>query len=177
MAKVPRKMLGAATDPHILALMKQIDTQSKQTVAKWCLDYAQAVLLPLYEERCPGDLRPRHAVEAARDWLAGKVKLPYVKQIILQEAHQAARERVEDPAAQAAARAIGQAASSIHSVTHALGIAFYGAAALAYHRLGTEAGPEAYAAFAARQGEELLQGLKAVSVENEPKPVKAKWYC
>ena len=73
MAQKTRKMLGAAEDPHILALMRQIETQSKETLAKWCLDYAQAVLLPLYEERCPGDLRPRHAVEAARDWLAGKV--------------------------------------------------------------------------------------------------------
>ena len=177
MAQKTRKMLGAAEDPHILALMRQIETQSKETLAKWCLDYAQAVLLPLYEERCPGDLRPRHAVEAARDWLAGKVKLPHVKQVILKEAHAAAREREDDPAAQAAARAVAQAASSIHSATHALGIAFYGAAAIAYHRLGTGASPEAYAAIAKEQGEELLASLVAVSVENEPHPVKVNWYC
>ncbi|NLX82814.1 MAG: hypothetical protein GXZ04_03235 [Clostridiales bacterium] len=177
MAKAPRKMLGAATDPHILALMKQIDTQSKDTVARWCLDYGEAVLLPLYEGRCPGDLRPRRALEAARDWLAGKVKLPYVKNIILQEAHAAAREREDDPAAQAAARALGQAASAIHTATHALGIAFYGAAAIAYDRLGTGASPEAYAAIAREQGEALLASLRAVSVENEPNPVRVKWYC
>lgn len=177
MAKPLRKMLGAAEDPHILALMKQIDTQSKETVANWCLDYAETALLPIYENRCPGDLRPRHALQAARDWLAGKVKLPYVKSIILKEAHAAARERGDDPAAQAAARALGQAASTVHTVTHALGIAFYGAAAIAYDRLGTEAGPEAYAALAREQGEALLESLRAVSVEDEPNPVQAKWYC
>lgn len=177
MAQKTRKMLGAAEDPHILALMRQIETQSKETLANWCINYAEAVLLPIYEGRCPGDTRPRQALTAARDWLAGKVKLPHVKQVILKEAHAAAREREDDPAAQAAARAVAQAASSIHSATHVLGIAFYGAAAIAYHRLGTGASPEAYAASAKEQGEELLAGLLAVSVENEPHPVKVNWYC
>ena len=177
MAQKTRKMLGAAEDPHILALMRQIETQSKETLANWCINYAEAVLLPIYEGRCPGDTRPRQALTAARDWLAGKVKLPDVKQVILKEAHAAAREREDDPVAQAAARAVAQAASSIHSATHALGIAFYGAAAIAYHWLGTGASPEAYAAIAKEQGEELLASLMAVSVENEPRPVKVNWYC
>ena len=78
----PRKMLGNATSPYILSLMSLIETQSKVTLANWAIDYAETYILPIYEKRCPGDNRPRRAMEAARDWLAGKVKLPYVKNII-----------------------------------------------------------------------------------------------
>lgn len=177
MAAKIHKMLGKADSPHILALMAQIDTQSKRTIATWCLDYAQEELLPLYQRLCPGDARPERSLQAARDWLAGGIKLPEAKRIILNQGHQAARELEGQPAAQAAARAIAQAASSIHSATHALGLAFYGAAALAYDSLGTEASPQAYEAFAARQGAELLASLQAVSVDNELNPVKVKWYC
>jgi hypothetical protein len=41
---------------------------------------------------------------AAKNWLDGKVKLPYVKNIILNECHAAARENDGNPAVQAAAR-------------------------------------------------------------------------
>jgi len=47
-----------------------------------------------------------------------------VKKVILYECHAAARELNNNPVAQAAARACGQAASAIHVQTHALGLAF-----------------------------------------------------
>lgn len=177
MPKPLRKTLGAADAPETLALMALIDTQSRETICQWCLDVAQERLLPVFERRQPGDDRPRRALEAARNYLAGKVKFPQVKQIILKECHQAARELDLDPASQAAARACGQAAAVVHTLTHSLGLLFYGAAALAYDELGLEGTAAEYTAFAARWGQELLSSLQAVAVADEPQPAKLKWYC
>lgn len=176
MAK-PRKMLGQADSPYILSLMTLIETQSKETLANWCLDYAQARIFPIYQKYCPGDLRPLKALDAARDWLAGRVKLPYVKNIILNECHAAARELEDHPAAQAAARACGQAASCIHAPTHSLGLAFYGAAAIAYDRVGIHETPEVYDAIAGQECARMEAALRAVAVENEPNPAKINWRC
>ena len=57
-----RKMLGAADSPYILSLMRLIDTQSKVTIAKWCMDYTEAQILPIFEKHCPGDNRPQKNV-------------------------------------------------------------------------------------------------------------------
>ena len=173
----PRKMLGRADSPYILALMRLIDTQSKATIAGWCMDYAEAHILPVFSKRCPGDDRPRRALLAARDWFEGKKKLPEVKHIILNECHAAARELDDDPAAQAAARACGQAAACFHTPSHSLGLAFYGSAAIAYDRAGLFEKPEVYDRIAAEVCAGMESALRAVAVENEPNPAKIKWNC
>jgi hypothetical protein len=116
MSKKLRKTYGKADAPSTIALMRLIETQSKTTVANWTLDYAEQHMLSLFKKHCPGDERPAHAIAAAREWLDGKVKLPYVKNIILNECHAAARELCDNPVAQAAARAIGQSGSSLFQV-------------------------------------------------------------
>jgi len=126
-----RKMLNDVDAPYIQSLMRLIETQSKVTLAHWCIDYANENILPIYEKAYPNDARCKRALAAAKDWLDGKVKLPYVKNIILNECHAAARECDENPAAQAAARTCGQAAATIHAPTHSLGLALYGALAIA----------------------------------------------
>lgn len=176
MAKL-RKMLGAADSPYIVSLMRLIETQSKETISLWCMDYAQEHILPIFEKECPGDNRPRMAIDAARQWFEGKVKLPEVKNIILNECHAAARELDDKPAAQAAARACGQASACFHTPTHSLGIAFYGAAAIAYDRLGLSEKPEVYDKVAAQECAKMEAALRAVAVENEPKPAKINWGC
>ena len=172
-----RKMLGAADSPYIVSLMRLIETQSKPTIAKWCMDYAEAQILPIFEKRCPGDHRPRSAIDAARDWFIGKKKLPEVKNMILKECHAAARELDIDPAAQAAARACGQAAACFHTPTHSIGLAFYGAAAIAYDRAGLNEKPEVYDQIAAEVCKKMEEALIAVAVENEPNPAKINWNC
>lgn len=172
-----RKTLGAADDPKVIALMRLMDTQSRDTLRRWCLGYAAEHMLPLFEKRCPGDMRPRRALDAARDYIEGKVKFPEVKRLILNECHAAARELDGDPAAQAAARACGQGAAVVHTLSHALGLYFYGAAAVAYDELGLKEGPGAYDEVAARVCDDLYESLSAVAVKDEPNPAKIKWYC
>lgn len=172
-----RKMLGASDSPYIASLMRLIETQSKKTIASWCMDYAEEHILPIYEKSYPNDGRPRHALTAARDWFDGKVKLPEVKNIILNECHAAARDAEDNPAAQAAARACGQASACFHTPTHSLGLAFYGAAAIAYDRAGLNESPEVYDRIAAEECAKMEAALRAISVENEPNPAKLKWNC
>lgn len=173
----PRKMLGTADSPYIVSLMHLIETQSKATIAKWCLNYTEENILPIFERRCPGDSRPRMALDASRDWFDGRKKLPEVKAIILNECHAAARELESNPAAQAAARACGQAAACFHTPTHALGLAFYGSAAIAYDRVGTAESAEAYDHIAAEECAKMEAALRAIAVENEPNPAKINWHC
>ena len=172
-----RKMLSDINAPYLQSLMNLIETQNKITLANWCLDYTEAHILPIYEKYISGDNRPRHAIAAAREWLEGKVKLPYVKNIILNECHAAARELEANPTAQAAARTCGQAAACIHTPTHSLGLALYGALAVAYDKLGVDADWDALVAAAAEECAKMEAALRAVAVENEPNPAKIKWSC
>ena len=177
MPKKLRKMLGNVNSTSAVALRELIDTQSKDTIRKWCLDYAEVKILPIFEKQCPGDDRPRSAVNAARDYLDGKVKFPIVKNIILNECHAAARELDSNPTAQAAARAVGQGSAVVHTLTHSLGLFFYAAAAVAYDRIGLEATESEYAIIAEEVCLDYTAALCAVAVENEPNPAKLKWNC
>ena len=172
-----RKTLGNVNAPSCVALRELIDTQSKETIRAWCLAYAENKILPLFEKYCPDDDRPRNAVCAARDYLDGKVKFPVVKNIILNECHAAARELEANPAAQAAARAVGQGTAVVHTLTHSLGLFFYAAAAVAYDRIGLEATDDAYAEVAEEVCMDYTEALRAIAVENEPNPAKLKWNC
>ncbi|MDR2933372.1 MAG: hypothetical protein LBV27_09740 [Oscillospiraceae bacterium] len=177
MPKKPRKMLGDVNAPSVVALRELIDTQSKDTIRKWCLGYAEDKMLPIFEKHCPGDERPRNAINAARAYMAGSVKFPVVKNIILNECHAAARELDANPVAQAAARAVGQGSAVVHTLTHALGLYFYAAAAVAYDRVGLDASEGDYAAIAEDVCLDYTDALRAVAIENEPNPAKLKWNC
>ena len=77
--------------------------------------------------------------------------------------------------AQAAARAIGQSASTIHSARHCIGLAFYGALAVAYDQLGTDAPWGQIEGLAAEDCRRMFEALQAVAVLDEPNPAKIDW--
>ena len=161
----PRRMLSDCNAPYIVSLMRLMETQSKTTIANWCVSYSEANLLPIWEKAFPGDSRPRAALQAARDWLEGKIKLPLAKRTIL-GAHAAARDAEGSPAA-----------SAIHSATHSLGLALYGALSVAYDRIGVESSWEELLRVAAEECGKMEAALRAVAVENEPNPAKINWNC
>ena len=175
MAKL-RKMLGAADSPYILSLMSLIETQSKTTIGDWCVDYAEKYILNIYEKAFPEDDRLRLAVEAYRSYRKGELKLPELKKAAALTV-QAAKEAEKNPAAQAAARTIGQAIGAVYTPPQSLGLAFYGAAAIAYDRVGLEEKPEVYDRIAAQECAKMEEALRACMVENEKNPAKIKWYC
>lgn len=166
-----RKVLNNWNAPYIQSMMRLIETQSKTTLANWAVDYSEQVLLPLWRKYYPDDFRPQNAISAARLWLSGAVKLPQAKAAIL-ECHAAARESEGNSVAQAAARAIGQSASTIHSARHCIGLAFYGALAIAYDALGIDTEWEQIEKYAAAECGRMEAALRAVAVKDEPNPVK-----
>ncbi|GAA0116599.1 putative immunity protein [Clostridium senegalense] len=175
MAKV-RKMLGKADSPYIVSLMRLIETQSKNTIVKWCNEYAREYILPIYEKDYPKDSRLQNALNASNEWLEGNMKLIDAKKII-KEAQIAARESEGNPAAQAAARAIGATTATINTVTSSLGLAFYGAAAIAYSSIGVNENVEVYDEIAARECKNMENALRKIAIIDEPNPAKINWNC
>ena len=88
----------------------------------WALELAEETVCEL-ESRYPGDRRPQEAVEAARAWAAGEIKMPLAKRAIL-DCHAMARE-LADPADIARCHAVGQACSVVHTEGHAMGYPIY----------------------------------------------------
>lgn len=173
MAKV-RKVLTDLDAPYLQPLLLRMETQSKETLARFAVDYAEGTLLPLWRRAGHGeDLRPGRALEAARQWLEGTVKFPQVKEAIL-ACHGAARACEDDAAAMAAARAVGHAASTIHAPRHAVGLALYGALAVAYAALGTDAPWKDIEACAAEECLRMAKALDAVAVEHEGNPARIR---
>lgn len=171
-----RKMLSDWHALYIQSLMRLIETQSKATLAKWAVDYSERVIMPLWSKAYPEDLRPQNALNAARLWMSGTIRLPQAKAAIL-ACHAAAREADGNPAAQSAARTIGQCASTIHSARHCIGLAFYGAIAVAYDRLGTDAPWVEIEKCAGEECARMEASLRDIAVENEPNPAKIDWKC
>lgn len=169
-------MLSDRKAPYIQSLMRLIETQSKSTLAIWAIDYAEQVILPLWGKSYPDDLRPENALSEARQWLAGAIKLPQAKATIL-ACHAAAREAGDKPVAQAAARAVGQSAATIHAARHCIGLALYGALAAAYDRAGTDAPWEQIEQYASAECQSMEAALRGIAVENEPNPGTIDWHC
>jgi hypothetical protein len=87
----------------------------------WAADCAEHVL-PLFEAVQPLDPRPRQAIELARAWARGEIKMTESRN---SAGHAQAAARVLSGAARHAAFAAGQAAAVAHVAAHELGAAAY----------------------------------------------------
>jgi hypothetical protein len=168
MNKLP-KTIGNYDCPRILSLLQLAQTQSKRTLSAWSIAYAKELLLPIYEKSFPLDTRPRDALENSLGWLEGHVSFADAKETN-NLAHNAATDAEGFPAAQAAARAIAHASLTIHVSSHCMGIAFYGAAAIAYDHAGLLATKEAYLELAESAWSEMEARLRAIAIESEQTP-------
>ncbi len=125
-----RKLLFSRESDCIQPLRKLIEKQKHRTLVAWVLDCAPRVL-EIFEKKYPEEQRPRQALETVAAWARGEVKMPEAKKAI-HAAHNAATAVEGDYAAQAAVRAAGHAAATVHVETHALGLVFYGLTAFVY---------------------------------------------
>ena len=166
-----RKMLSNLDTPCIQSLINLMEMQKKLTLATWALEYSQQYILPIWNKYYPDDLRPQNALNAAWKWLLGTIKFPEAKTVILQ-CHKAALEADKNPAAQAAARAIGHSASTIHSARHSMGLIQYGTMAIAYDMLGTNANWEEIARCADTECRRMSDTLQAIALKNSTNPTK-----
>lgn len=101
-----------------------------KAIALWAATCAERAL-PVFEDRRPGDDRPRHAIESLRAWERDEVPMTVCRAAAF-AAHAAAREAGADNAlgAVAAARAAGQAAAVAHMFDHSPHAATYAAQAI-----------------------------------------------
>src|SRR4029453_8913979 len=93
---------GMTREPGALTLSED----DRRVLAVWAADCAEQAL-PLFEARAAGDTRPRAALDGARAFARGELRVGPARTLAAQ-AHAAARD-AGDPAATAAARAAGHA--------------------------------------------------------------------
>lgn len=101
---------------------------SPVTAALWAAECAERVLA-LFEAACPDDKRPREAIEGARAWARGEIRVGPARALAL-AAHAAAR-GTDTPSARLAARAAGHAVATAHVAAHAIGAPWYAVKAIA----------------------------------------------
>ncbi len=112
-----------------------LSLESLRAIGGWAADCAERALF-VFETRAGSDSRPRAAIDGIREFADGGKRAHRLRSLAL-EAIAAGRE-VGDPAAAAAARAAGFAASSaythplvdVHQTKHIVGPAAYAALAL-----------------------------------------------
>lgn len=148
-----RKILFSRESACIQPLRTLIEKQTHKALVLWVLDCTPR-FLDIFEKDFPNELRPRELITIAKLWAKGEVKMPVAKKAI-HAAHNAATDAEGFPAAQAAARAIGHAAATIHVETHALGIVFYGLTSLVYAEK-----PDDFDTFVAKECDWFFEKLK-----------------
>lgn len=99
-----------------------LEGRNRRVMVLWALDLAEQTVERL-EESCPGDPRPRFALEAARAWASGRIRMPVARRAIL-DCHAMAKE-LTAPADIARCHAVAQACSVVHTPGHALGLPMY----------------------------------------------------
>lgn len=124
-----------------------LSLDSLRAIAGWAADCAERAL-SIYEAQDGSDGRPRAAIEGSREFAAGGRRTARLRTLAL-DAHAAARE-IGDPPAAAAARAAGVAAAAaythpladVHQTKHIVGAAAYAALAAELEAHGDHAAAE-----------------------------------
>lgn len=116
------QILFSQESPILHELSMLLEEQNRRIVVLWALDLSGDCVRELLE-KYPMDDRPIKALEEAKRWAAGKIKMPVAKKAIL-NCHSMAKD-VNSPEDKAMCHAIGQACSTVHTKRHAMGLPIY----------------------------------------------------
>jgi hypothetical protein len=116
-------ILPKIRDPRFITVRRggTLRDEDHRLLAIWAADCAEHVL-DLFESAQPSDPRPRRAIELARAWARGDIKMSQARD---SAGHAQAAARELSGAARHAAFAAGQAAAVAHVAAHELGAAAY----------------------------------------------------
>ena len=116
-------ILPKKRDPRFITVRRggTLTDSDHQLLAQWAAACAEHVL-HLFESAQPADPRPRQAIEAARAWTRGEIKMMQARAL---GGHAMGAARDLSGAAREAAYAAGQAAVVAHVAAHELGAAAY----------------------------------------------------
>lgn len=171
-----RKMLGEIDLEECKEMMSVIETQSKETLALWGIEYVKENYVTIYKKHHQNSEKIiEEVIDVCEKTIKEKTDWKVVKPL-LKDARQYSA-TLKDPIAQAAARAISTACAIYQTPTNALGFIYYGAAAVAYDELGIDKVQEDYDKVAKKEWQKALSSLKQHAKENETNPVKVKWNC
>jgi hypothetical protein len=120
---MPRMILPAESDPRLITTRRggTLSDTDHHLLALWAAACAEHVLHDFDEVR-PEDSRPREAIDAARAWVRGEMRMSDARKAAF-ASNAAARE--VSGAAKFAALSAGQASAVAHVAAHELGAAAY----------------------------------------------------
>jgi hypothetical protein len=151
-------------DPRFITIRRggMLTDSDHRLLALWAAMCAEHVL-HLFESLQPSDPRPRQAIEQARAWARGEIKM---SQSRASAGHAQAAARALSGAARHAAFAAGQAAAVAHVAAHELGAAAYAIQAV------RAAAPKSEAGSAGRsecrwQREQLPDPIRALVLDDQ----------
>jgi Imm-5 like putative immunity protein len=121
--EVPTMILPKVRDPRFVTIRRggTLTDSDHHLLALWAASCAEHVL-DLFESAQPEDPRPREAIEHARAWVRGEVKMMQARAA---GGHAMGAARDLRGAARYAAYAAGQAGAVAHVAAHELGAAAY----------------------------------------------------
>ena len=157
-------ILPKERDPRFITIRRggTLTDSDHQLLALWAAACAEHVL-PLFEAMRPEDRRPRQAIDQARAWVRGEIRMSEARAAA---GHAQAAARDLTGAARHAAYAAGQAAAVAHVAAHELGAAAYAikaARAAAPEGQGEQAGRDE----CAWQREQLPEAIRELVLDDQ----------
>lgn len=115
-------------DPRLVELIKVTDSK---TLAVWAIDCVEKYM-PLLEDKYPGELRPRAALNTLKKWINNEIKMWDARKFTYPTLAAARELEPTDKVACQIARACSHALATCHVKTHSEGSAMYVISAIYY---------------------------------------------
>lgn len=120
--KNKNQILFSKKSEYLQDLITLINEQNHKIMVLWAFEFTEELVKKL-KGKYPKEDRPRKALEAAKLWASGKIKMHFAQRAIL-DCHAFAKEitSLEDIAL---CHSIGQACGTVHAAGHAIGLPIY----------------------------------------------------
>lgn len=128
--KKKNQILFTKSSEYLQDLIVLFQEQNHRVLVLWAFDFAQQSVNAL-RKKYPQEHRPSEALDAARDWAAGQIKMRIAQRKIL-DCHAFAKE-IDCKEDIAMCHAIGQACATVHTAGHAIGYPLYDLSAIIYN--------------------------------------------
>lgn len=127
--KKKNQILFAKDSEYLQDLIQLFQGQDHRVMVLWAFEFAAESITKL-EEKYPTEKRPREALDAAKNWAEGKIKMRLAQRKIL-DCHALAKE-IDCKEDIAICHAIGQACGVVHTTGHAIGYPIYDLTSIIY---------------------------------------------